>query len=271
MRAVGVVVEHEGQRRHAAHFAEVGGEGDRLRAERDRLTALAVVVQRHLVLERAVQIRVDERDPAVGRLHHEHRKGVAVGPVPVQVGGGQLPERPFRQNAGIPRGRGRKPADPTGPGKHSAGDRDGAVARCGDGRQSDHTLPGEIPDIERLGGASAGDDETVHAWVYAGVEDGDQDAAPVIGGVSGAEVVDARAVERHQADEQRACRWQDGETGRDAGGRRRRCGRRRWTGGGHSGGRRGGRRRSRGGRVGGAAAAGGEGDEQERNAARSHG
>src|SRR2546422_11499179 len=76
----------------------------------------------------------------------------------------------------------------------------------------------------------------------------------------GAEVVDARAVEGHQPDEQRARRRQNREPARDA-----RCGRgvglrrRRWHGGGRGGGGGGGRGRGRGrssgrGRGGGAAA-----------------
>src|SRR5207249_9676235 len=85
VRAVRVVVEQEGERRHTAHYTKVGGQRDRLRADGDRLTALAVVVQRHLVLERAVQVRVNERDPAVRRLHDDNGKSIAVAPVTVQI------------------------------------------------------------------------------------------------------------------------------------------------------------------------------------------
>src|SRR5206468_836586 len=119
---------------------------DRLRADGDRLTALAVVVQRHLVLERAVQVRVNERDPAVRRLHDDHGKSIAVAPVTVQIAARHFPEGTLRQLAGIPRGRGREPADATGAGKAEQGAArvvggglggEGGAAGAGGGREAD--------------------------------------------------------------------------------------------------------------------------------------
>src|SRR5439155_1650241 len=160
VRAVRVVVEHEGERRHTAHFTKVGGQRDRLRADGDRLAALAVVVQGHLVLERAVQVRVDERDPAVRRLHDDHGKDIAVAPVTVEIAARHFPEGTLRQLAGIPRGRGREPPDATGAGERPAGDRDGAVPRRGDGaRGRDGGGGGRRARGRGRGGAAAAGDE----------------------------------------------------------------------------------------------------------------
>src|SRR5207244_2196803 len=51
VRAMPAVVEDEVELGDAAGLVEVRRQGDRLRAERDRLAPLAVIVQRHFVLE----------------------------------------------------------------------------------------------------------------------------------------------------------------------------------------------------------------------------
>ena len=83
VRAVRAVVEHEVERRCAVRFLEIRGQRDRLRSESDRLAPFPVIVQRRLVFEGAVQVRIHERHPPIGRLHHDH--GEPVGVVTVAV------------------------------------------------------------------------------------------------------------------------------------------------------------------------------------------
>src|SRR5205823_2628762 len=77
------------------------------------------------------------------------------------------------------------------------------------GRQGNAALTGEVPQVEKLGRPGAGGDQSVHARVDAAVEDPDQDAAPVVGRVFATELIHARAVQRHQARQQRARRRED--------------------------------------------------------------
>src|SRR6266571_279231 len=79
------------------------------------------------------------------------------------------------------------PPDPPGAGERTAGHHHRAVPGGSDGREPHHTLPGEIPHVEQLGRAGAGDDQAVHPRVHSRVENADHNAAPVVRGVLGAE------------------------------------------------------------------------------------
>src|SRR6266436_7759176 len=94
----------------------------------------------------------------------------------------------------------RSPPDPPGAGERTAGHRPGAVPGGSDGREPHHTLPGEIPHVEQLGRAGAGDDQAVHPRVHSRVENADHNTASVVRGVLGAEVVYAGALQGHEAD-----------------------------------------------------------------------
>ena len=224
--AVPAVVEEQVEQRRAVGFAEVGGEGDRLGPEGDRLTPVTVVVQRHLVFERAVQVRVEERHPAVARLDDNDRKRVGVGTIAVQVAGGRLAERQLPQHSGVPRRGGGEATDAVCARQRVPAHGDGAVGRGGDGGERDATLPREVAQLDDLGRPGAGGDQAVHARVDAGVEDRDQDAAPVVRRMLNAELIDSRAFQRHEPGHERDRRGQRGlACGHRGGvGRRRRCG-----------------------------------------------
>ena len=261
---VRVIVEHDRERRDAVHLAKIRRQGDRFRAQRDGLSALAVVVQRHLVFERAIEVRVEKRHPPVRGLHDDHGEDVRVVPVAVQIGVGHLPEGTLTQAADVPGRRAREPPDATGAGQRPAPDHDRAVTGGGHRSELDRALPGEVPHVEQLGRSRTGRDQPVYAGVDAGVEDADQDAATVIRRMLAPKLFDARAAERHQSDEQRARRRENrhaaGHTavvGR-CGGRRGSRGRR----GGWRGGRAGDRGRTAARPRSGGAARGREGDEQ---------
>src|SRR6266571_2751617 len=130
---------------------------------------------------------------------------------------------PFRSAPGtLPSGRSaRTPAYQVVAVVSTAGHRHGAVPGGSDGREPHHTLPGEIPHVEQLGRAGAGDDQAVHPRVHSRVENADHNAAPVVRGVLGAEVVYPGALQGHEADEQRTRRRQNGEPARDPRSRRR--------------------------------------------------
>ena len=91
--AVTVGVEEQIEVGHPGRIGEVGGEGQRLPAERDRLASLPIVVQRLLVLERAVQVRIEEHHPPVARFHDDDGEGIGIRAVAVHVGRRQWTQR----------------------------------------------------------------------------------------------------------------------------------------------------------------------------------
>ena len=252
VRAVPAVVEEQVEQRGAGGLAEVGGEGDRLGPEGDRLMPVTVVVQRHLVFERAVQVRVEERHPAIARLDHDDGKRVGIDSVAVQVAGGRPAQGQLPQHAGVPRGGGGQAPDAVCPPQGVPAHGHRAVGGGGDGRERDATLAREVAQLDDLGRSGAGGDEAVHPGIDAGVEDRDQDATPVVRGMLGAELVDARVLQRHEPGHQRDGGRQRGLARRHRGGvGRGRCG---GAGGGPL------RRDGRGGGARRRAAAGGEQD-----------
>ena len=206
--AVPTVVEHDIELGDAGGLVEVRGQGDRLRAERNRLTPLAIVVQRHFVFERAVQIRVEERHPAVGRLHDNHGKDVGVGAVAVQIGRRRLAQGQLGELSGVPgRGAGESPDTPR-PGQLPPAHRYGAVPRRRDRRQRHPAFVRKVPQLDDLRRAGAGGDEPVHARIDTRVQDPDQHPPPVVRRMLRAELIDPRTLERHQSGHERHRRWQ---------------------------------------------------------------
>ena len=204
VRAVSQGIEVEVEDGDAVVLGEVGRQGQRLGAEGDRLAALAVIVQRLLVLERAVEIGVEERDPTVRRFHDDHLERVGVVPVPVQVGGGCRTQGELAQHAGVPGGAGGEARDAPRAGERPAGHSHRVSIPRGRHRcERDPPLRRKIPQIEDPRCPRTGGDEPVHAGVDPGVEDADQYPPPVIRRVFGLEAVDTGARQRHQACEER--------------------------------------------------------------------
>ena len=186
-----------------------------------------IVVQRHLVFKRAVQVRVEERHPAVACLDHDDGKRVGVDSVAVQVAGGRLAEGQFPQHPGVPRRGGGQAPDAVGARKGMPAHGDRAVGGRAHGGERDATLAREVAQLDDLGRPGAGGDQAVHPRVDARVEDCDQHATPVVRRMLEAELVDARVFERHEPGHERDGGWQCGlARGRrgGVGGRRRRGG-----------------------------------------------
>ena len=147
-------------------LGQVRREREGLGAQGDRLAPLAVVVQRRLVIERAVQVGVEERDPAVGRLDDDDREDVGVRAVAVQVGGGAPAQWQLAQLACVPRSGAGDPRDPTRAGEHVSSHGHGPIGRRPHRRERHHTFAGEVPQVQDLGRACAGQGEPRHPGVY---------------------------------------------------------------------------------------------------------
>src|SRR5437588_56866 len=104
-------------------------------------------------------------------------------------------------------------------------DGEGSVAGGRQGGEGDATLTRKVAQLDDLGRPGAGGDQAVHARVYAGVEDRDQDSTPVVGRMLDAELIHARVLERHEPGHERDRGGQGGlPRGHGGGvGRRRRC------------------------------------------------
>ena len=207
--AVAGRIEHQVEDRRAGAVGEVGRDGERAAPQGDRLATLPVVVQRRFVLERAVEVRVEERDPAIHRLHHDDREFIGVVPIAVHIGRGELAQRQLAEHACIPPRTGREAGDPPGPHELLSRDRDHAVAGRGDGSEDDPALPGKIAQVEELGRPGSGGDEASDAGIHPRVQDPDDHAAAVIGRMRGAELVHARGPERHEPRQERERRRHD--------------------------------------------------------------
>ena len=221
VRAVSGGIEKQIEHGHAVRPAEVRDDGERLGAERDRLATLTVIVEGHLVLERAIQVRIDEHDPAVRCPHDHHGEFIGVATVAVYVGSRCMTEGQLAEHAAIPCGRGRQPRDAGRSTQRALGGR-------GDGREGDTAFGGEVPQLDDLRCAGAGRDESRHVRVDAAVQNRDQDATAVVRRMRRVKHIDTGALQRHQAEHVRH-RWLDRRFGRvTAIGRCRHWRRRQW-------------------------------------------
>ena len=190
--AVARRIEEQIERRRAILLVEVGDQRQRFRPQRDRLATLAIVVQGHLILERAVEIRIEERHPAIRRFDDDHREGIGVAAIAVDVARGGPAEGQLAERAAVP-GRGRGQPSDTG--------RAPLLALHGSGEcaQGDTALARKVAQLDHLGRAGARGDQPRDARIEPAVENRDQGAAAVIGGMSGAEDIGAGALQGHEA------------------------------------------------------------------------
>jgi hypothetical protein len=167
-------------------------------------------VERLLVLERAVQVRIEEHDPSVGGLHHHDGKRIGVGAIAVHIRRRQRSEWQLAEQPSVPARADCEPSDPRGAAQRARPDRERAVRTGAHGSQRDAALAREITQVEHLGRPRGRHDQAGHARVDARVEDADEHAAAIVGLMRGTERVDAGARERHEAGEQREGRRQLG-------------------------------------------------------------
>ena len=164
-------------------------------------------MERHFVFERAVEVRVEERHPAVGGFDDHDGEFVGIAAVAVQVRRGRAAEGQLAEQAAIPRGRGGE-APTAGRAFHLL------VGRRGKRGQRDAPLPRKIPQVRDLGGARAGGDQSRDARIDAAVENGDEHAPAVVGRMQRAKQFYAGTLERHEPEHVRDRRIDRGPRGR---------------------------------------------------------
>ena len=192
VRAMPRRIEEQIEHRRAVRFAEVRDDREWLGAEGDGFASLPVIVERHLVFERTVEVRVEECHPAVRRLHDHDREFIGVATVAIHVRSRSMTQWQLAEYAAIPGGRGCQACD-TCRATH------GTFGWRGEWSKRDAALGGEVAELDDFRRAGAGCDESRHVGIDAAVENRDEDAPTIIAGMRRAKDIDTGTLERHEA------------------------------------------------------------------------